>query len=123
MYDDIAVDGAFRTLGLDWRSASVQDIIDAGRSGYYSGALPNTDINALANVAARFAYARRYQQITEPFDEAEDHDLIPAEDPDPPQAWELAPTELAQPYLRSTGVLFAVLSWPVRMWRRRWGAK
>lgn len=118
MHDDIAVDAAFRALGLDWRSASVQDIVDAGHSGYRGGALPNSDFNGLARVAARFAYARRCDELIEA-GQIYDDDLIPAEHPDPPEAWETVPTRCPQPRLRWAEALLSVISWPVRMWRRR----
>jgi len=113
MHDDIAVDAAFRALGLDWRSASVRDIVDAGQRGYRGGALPNSDFNGLARVAARFAYARRYDELIEA-DLLYDDDLIPAEHPDPPEAWETLPTRCPQARLRWTQRLLKLLSWPLR---------
>ncbi len=112
MYDDIAVDEAFRALGLDWRSASVQDIVNAGHSGYRGGALPNSDFNGLARVAARFAYARRCDELIEA-GQAYDDDLIPAEHPDPPEAWETLPTRCPQARLRWSQRLLKLLRWPL----------
>lgn len=105
MNNDIAVDAAFRALGLDWRHATVQDVVEASHLARTSWAHRPEAFTELARCAGRFAHAHQYGECL-PLDahaqgpeeaEFEDEGLIDAVDPDPPEAWECAPTRVHRP--------------------------